>query len=96
MYHPSIPLRKTMPPLSLPSQTGLACFFDRQHRLQTLPCSFLYDISVEHHLVGKEKHRSCLAWSGKGKNACRQIAKHSEIKNEAEPKSRTPVAHGRV
>ena len=41
-------------------QTGVACFFDRRHRLATLPCPYFYDIAYEQHVPTGIHHRGCL------------------------------------
>ena len=41
-------------------QTGVACYFARRRRLDTLPCPFFYDIAYEQHVPGGIHHRGCL------------------------------------
>ena len=62
-------------------QTGVACYFDKRRRLDTLPCPYFYDIAYEQHVPGGIHHRGCLRVGlGKlgvaGQAACNASARH--------------------
>jgi len=58
-------------------QLPLACHFYTQGRLNTLPCSYLYDLSFpRYRSVRAHGTRNCLLHSKMGRHRCREVSKH--------------------
>lgn len=61
-------------------QLPLACYFHSHQRLQTLPCSYVYDTATPRYTLNKGGFRNCVAFGGVRRSACTAIAKHIEAK----------------
>ena len=59
-------------------QTALVCHYKASSRLDTLPCSVLFDLGTPKHVRRGQAWRTCLHLSGAGESACDQAAVLSE------------------
>ena len=59
-------------------QTALVCHYKASSRLDTLPCSVLFDLGTPKHVRRGQAWRTCLHLSGAGESVCDQAAVLSE------------------